>query len=57
MKGRTSIIIAHRLATIREADCIYVIDGGKVVEKGTHEQLSKLENGLYSHLASLQFDV
>ena len=57
MEGRTSIIIAHRLATIREVDCIYVLDGGKIVEKGTHEELSAKENGLYSGLAKLQFEM
>lgn len=57
MMNRTSIIIAHRLATIREVDCIYVLENGKIVEKGTHEELSAIQNGLYSHLASLQFDV
>jgi ABC-type multidrug transport system fused ATPase/permease subunit len=56
MKGRTSIIIAHRLATIREVDKICVIDGGKVVEEGTHESLSAIPNGLYNNLARLQFD-
>ncbi|MEQ1747420.1 MAG: ABC transporter transmembrane domain-containing protein [Saprospiraceae bacterium] len=56
MEGRTSIIIAHRLATVREADCIYVLDGGRIVEQGTHEGLSALENGVYSTLAKLQFD-
>jgi ATP-binding cassette, subfamily B, bacterial len=54
MKGRTSIIIAHRLSTIREVDCIYVLDGGKIIEKGTHETLSLIENGLYNNLAKLQ---
>lgn len=57
MMNRTSIIIAHRLATIREVDCIYVLENGKIVEKGSHEELSSISNGLYSHLASLQFDV
>jgi len=57
MEGRTSIIIAHRLATIREVDCIYVLDGGKIVEKGTHEELSLQEDGLYSGLAKLQFEM
>lgn len=57
MMNRTSIIIAHRLATIREVDCIYVLENGKIVEKGSHEELSSMTNGLYSHLASLQFDV
>ena len=56
MKGRTSIIIAHRLATIRDVDCIYVIDDGRIVEKGTHEELSSIENGAYNSLAKLQFD-
>ena len=57
MEGRTSIIIAHRLATVREVDCIYVLDGGKVVEKGTHEELSLIENGIYNGLAKLQFEL
>ena len=57
MRGRTSIIIAHRLATIREADWIYVIDGGKIVEQGTHDSLFDIENGIYKHLAQLQFDL
>ncbi len=56
MEGRTSIIIAHRLATVREVDKICVIDGGRVVEEGTHEELSEIENGLYANLARLQFD-
>lgn len=56
MKDRTSIIIAHRLATIREVDCIYVLEGGKIVEQGTHETLSALPDGVYSSLARLQFD-
>ncbi len=56
MEGRTSIIIAHRLATVRAADLIYVLDGGRIVEQGTHEELSAREDGLYSSLARLQFD-
>jgi len=56
MEGRTSIIIAHRLATVREVDCIYVLEGGQIVEQGTHEGLSALKNGVYSSLAKLQFD-
>ena len=56
MEGRTSIIIAHRLATIREVDCIYVLDGGKIVEQGTHLELSEMQDGVYSSLARLQFD-
>lgn len=57
MKDRTSIIIAHRLATIREVDKIYVLDGGQIVEQGTHLELSNLEGGVYSALARLQFDL
>lgn len=57
MEGRTSIIIAHRLATIRAVDCIYVIDNGKIIEQGTHNELSLLENGAYSSLAKLQFEL
>jgi ATP-binding cassette, subfamily B, bacterial len=56
MEGRTSIIIAHRLATIREVDKIYVLDGGKIVEEGTHDELYEKENGIYAGLAKLQFD-
>jgi ABC-type multidrug transport system fused ATPase/permease subunit len=56
MEGRTSIVIAHRLATIREVDCIYVIDQGIIAEKGTHEELSAIEDGIYNSLAKLQFD-
>lgn len=57
MEGRTSIIIAHRLATIRDVDCIYVLDDGKIIEQGTHTELSLIENGAYSNLASLQFEM
>ncbi|HMG75963.1 MAG TPA: ABC transporter ATP-binding protein [Pyrinomonadaceae bacterium] len=54
MEGKTSIVIAHRLATVRRADVIFVIDGGQVVEQGTHEEL--LDNGgLYARLYDLQF--
>ncbi|MBL7802706.1 MAG: ATP-binding cassette domain-containing protein [Saprospiraceae bacterium] len=56
MEGRTSIIIAHRLATIRDVDCIFVLEGGRIVEQGTHEELSALHNGVYSSLAKLQFE-
>ena len=57
MKGRTSIIIAHRLATIREVDRIYVMDHGKVIEQGSHIELSNKDEGAYSNLAKLQFDI
>jgi ABC transporter fused permease/ATP-binding protein len=55
MKGRTSIVIAHRLSTIRQADLILVLDHGRIVEKGTHEELLKSEEGLYRSLSELQF--
>ncbi len=55
MQGRTTFIIAHRLATIRDANKIAVIDAGRVVELGTHEELSAKEGGLYRHLSALQF--
>lgn len=55
MKGRTSIVIAHRLSTIRQADVILVIDSGRIIEQGTHEQLLRLNDGLYRNLSELQF--
>jgi len=56
MKGRTSIVIAHRLSTIRQADHILVLDQGRIVEQGTHEQLLKVTDGLYRNLSELQFN-
>jgi ABC-type multidrug transport system fused ATPase/permease subunit len=55
MVGRTSLIIAHRLATIKDVDQIYVLENGAIVEKGTHQDLLKNEEGLYTSLAKLQF--
>jgi ABC-type multidrug transport system fused ATPase/permease subunit len=49
MRGRTTIVIAHRLATIRNADCIVVISKGKVVETGTHAELVQIPNGVYPY--------
>jgi ABC-type multidrug transport system fused ATPase/permease subunit len=57
MEGRTAIIIAHRLATIRDVDRIFVIDQGKIIESGTHMELSDKPDGAYSRLAKLQFDL
>jgi ATP-binding cassette subfamily B protein len=54
LAGRTSIVIAHRLSTIREADVILVVDQGRIVERGTHEQLIEAE-GLYAELYRTQF--
>ena len=54
MKGKTSIVIAHRLATARKADVIHVVADGRISESGTHEQLLA-RGGLYSHLYEIQF--
>ncbi len=54
LAGRTALVIAHRLSTVREADQILVLDGGTIVERGTHEQLVAAE-GLYSDLYRTQF--
>lgn len=56
-QNRTSIVIAHRLTTIMNADQIIVMDKGKIVEKGTHKQLLKNENGVYKNLYESQFSV
>jgi ABC-type multidrug transport system fused ATPase/permease subunit len=55
MEGRTSIIIAHRLATIRNADTILVLNNGIISEQGTHKELLEVENGIYKNLSNLQF--
>jgi ATP-binding cassette subfamily B protein len=55
MAARTTLVIAHRLATVRQADRIVVMEAGRIVEQGTHDTLSRA-GGLYSRLAALQFD-
>lgn len=54
MENRTSIVIAHRLSTIQHADLIVVLDDGRIVETGTHQELMNMENGIYSKLRSFQ---
>jgi len=56
MRNRTSIVIAHRLATVQNCDRILVIDRGRIVEEGTHASLAS-SGGLYARLAKLQFEM
>ena len=55
MKNRTTFVIAHRLSTIRNATRIIVIDSGKIIQSGTHQELMQRENGLYKKLYEMQF--
>ena len=55
LKGRTSFVIAHRLSTIRKADCIMVIADHHIAERGTHDELMKLEGGMYRGLCEAQY--
>ena len=55
MQGRTTIVIAHRLSTVSDADCIYVLEKGRVVESGTHSELYS-QDGLYAHYCRMQLD-
>jgi len=52
-QGRTTIAIAHRLSTIQDADCIYVLDKGQIIESGSHEELLA-QNGTYKKMYQLQ---
>ncbi|UTA68363.1 ABC transporter ATP-binding protein [Emticicia sp. 21SJ11W-3] len=56
MKNRTTIIIAHRLATIRNVDTIYVLKDGRIAELGSHDELILKEEGIYANLVKLQFE-
>ena len=57
MQNRTTIIIAHRLATIRKVDMIYVMREGQIAESGTHDELATQEDGIYANLVKLQFEI
>ena len=54
VQGRTTVAIAHRLSTVRKADCLFVIDDGRLIESGTHSELLAM-GGLYARLCDLQF--
>ncbi|MBN1372859.1 MAG: ABC transporter ATP-binding protein [Anaerolineaceae bacterium] len=55
MEGRTTLVVAHRFSTILHADSIYVVEDGRLVEQGTHEELMELDSGVYRNLFDIQF--
>ena len=57
MRGRTSLVIAHRLSTVKDADRVVVLDSGRVVQIGSHAELMAAEEGLYARLVQRQFVV
>jgi ATP-binding cassette subfamily B protein len=57
MEGRTAFVIAHRLSTVRAAHRIFVIEGGRATESGTHHELMERPGGTYRRLSELQFSV
>jgi len=54
MRGRTTLVIAHRLSTIKEADEIIVMQDGQIIERGSHDDLIEVEEGVYRRLTQLQ---
>lgn len=56
MEGRTTFVIAHRLSTVRNADCIMVLDGGRIIERGTHRDLME-KKGTYYRLCTGAFEL